>query len=102
MSSTNVHSKNNLKTSVAGIIFKATERTLEVPPRGQVFEIITSYVESQGNIEIATGEAKLYENGTLQLQDGNLLEMKNSNAYHDLTEKKLKAEKLNKETAKSR
>ena len=55
MSSTTVHSDNkNEKNTpcVAGSVFQPTEKTLEVPPKGQVYEVISSYIEEQGNIEI--------------------------------------------------
>lgn len=69
MSSTNVHSNQDM-ASVAGSIFQATPKTLEVPPKGQVFEAISSYIESQGNLEIAVGNATLKENGEMIKQDG--------------------------------
>lgn len=75
MSSTTVHSNNQkerITTSVAGSAFVATEKTLEVPPQGQVFEVISSYIEEQGNMEIPVGNCKLHENGVLETENGNI------------------------------
>ena len=83
MSSTTVHSKqNNQKnaTSVAGTVFKATEKTLEIPPKGQVFEVISNYVEEQGNLEIPVGNAVVNEKNQIVKQDGTTL-MLHENAF---------------------
>lgn len=86
MSSTTVHSKqNNQKntTSVAGTVFKATEKTLEIPPKGQVFEVISSYVEEQGNLEIPVGNAIINEKNQMVKQDGTIL-MLHENAFETI------------------
>ena len=86
MSSTTVHSKtNNQKntTSVAGTVFKATEKTLEIPPKGQVFEVISNYVEEQGNLEIPVGNAIVTEKNQMVKQDGTTL-MRHENAFETI------------------
>ncbi len=86
MSSTTVHSKtNNQKntTSVAGTVFKATEKTLEIPPKGQVFEVISNYVEEQGNLEIPVGNAIVTEKNQMVKQDGTTL-MLHENAFETI------------------
>lgn len=83
MSSTTVHSnQNNQKntTSVAGTVFKATEKTLEIPPKGQVFEVISRYVEEQGNLEIPVGNAIVNEKNQMVKQDGTTLKL-HTNAF---------------------
>ena len=104
MSSTTVHSNkkdDKNKPCVAGSVFQPTEKTLEVPPKGQVYEVISSYIEEQGNIEIPTGNAVVNENGQMQKEDGTVIVTLNPQAIKDLAsyrkqrdgkEKKLKAE----------
>ncbi len=75
MSSTNVPSNNN-NVSVAGSIFAAKKRTLDFPPKGRVYEVISSRIE-EGNMKIPVGNAKLQENGTLQLGNGTTVVMAN-------------------------
>ncbi len=97
MSSTTVHSKNqneNHTTSVAGSAFVATEKTLEIPPKGQVYEVISNYVEEQGNIEIPVGNAKLQENGILQMENGANVAMANPKAYQAIVENKRRREEM--------
>ena len=75
MNSTTVPSNNEKQrnaTSVAGSVFVATENTLEIPPKGQVFEVISSYIEEKGNIEIPAGNCKLNENGILETENGKI------------------------------
>ncbi len=92
MSSTTVHSNNKDNVSVAGSVFVATEKTLEVPPKGQVYEVISSRIE-EGNMEIPVGNAKLQENGTLQMENGTTIVMVNPKAYQAI----LNAKKQRKE-----
>ena len=78
MSSTTVHSnQNNQKntTSVAGTVFKATEKTLEIPPKGQVLEVISNYVEEQGNLETTVGNSIVNEKNQMVKQDGTIIMM---------------------------
>lgn len=106
MNSTNVPSNNeqNMRTtSVAGSIFKPTEKTLEVPPKKQIYEIIPSYIEEQGNMEIPTGNAKVYENGILETENGTTKKMTNPKAFQNMkvenqrkAEMKIKAAKTSK------
>ena len=65
----NKKNKKDMPT-VAGSTIQVTENTLEVPPRGQVYEVITGYIEEQGNMEIPAGDAIVNENGQMQLEDG--------------------------------
>ncbi len=96
MNTTNIPSNNRQTkrtTSVAGSIFRPTERTLEVPPQKQVYEIIPSYIEEQGNMEIPTGNAKVYENGILEMENGTTKKMENPRAYQNMkVQKQRKAE----------
>ena len=66
MSGTTVHSsKENKKEEpcVAGSITTFTERTVEVPENGQVYEEITSYIEEKGNMEIEAGDFEIGPDG---------------------------------------
>lgn len=107
MSSTTVHSNNQkerITTSVAGSAFVATEKTLEIPPQGQVFEVISSYIEEQGNMEIPVGDCKLNENGILETENGNItMEAKAYKRALDNKARKIemKAKAENKDKARS-
>lgn len=96
MNSTSVPSnyrQNKRTTSVAGSIFKPTEKTLEIPPQKQVYEVIPSYIEEQGNMEIPTGNAKVYENGILEMENGTTKKMANPKAFQNIkAEEQRKAE----------
>ncbi len=96
MSSTNVHSNNKDNVSVvAGSVFVATENTLEVPPKGkgQVYEVISSRIE-EGNMEIPVGNAKLQENGTLQMENGTTIVMVNPRVWQELLNAKKQREEM--------
>lgn len=91
MGSTTVHSKNSKSTvSIAGSAFKPTEKTLEIPPKAQVFEVIPSYVEKQGNIEIPAGEGFVTDKNELVKADGTVLKMKKPSAFKKIEEHKAK------------
>ena len=92
MSHTTVDSE---RTSVAGSIFKATEKTLEIPPKGQIFETITTYIEGQGDIEIPAGDAMVNEAGELKMQNGTTAII-GKEAYKNLQEAKKKREEMSK------
>lgn len=70
MSSTTVHSKS----SIAASQIYLTENTLEVPKDAKkVHEIVTTYIEEQGSLEISAGNAAVKENGEMMVQDGTIL-----------------------------
>ncbi|MGN1270265.1 MAG: hypothetical protein ACI4UU_05325 [Clostridia bacterium] len=94
MSSTNVHSKQNTVGSamVAGSAFNVTEKDLEFPPKGQVFEVVSGYIEEQGNIEIAAGNGFVTENGELVKQDGSAAKM-DPEAYRNIVKARKEREK---------
>ena len=97
MGSTTVHSKDSKSTvSIAGSAFKATEKTLEIPPKAQVFEVIPSYVEEQGNIEIPAGEGFVTDKNELVKADGTVLKMKKPSAFKEIAEHKSKTDKMRK------
>ncbi len=77
MSSTTVHSN----TSIAGSAFVATEKTVEIPPKGQVYEAITNYVEAKDNLEIPAGDAIIYKDGTMKKQDGSVAKLSQRDAF---------------------
>ncbi len=95
MSSTTVHSNNKDNGSVAGSVFVATENTLEIPPegKGQVYEVISSRIE-EGNMEIPVGNAKLQENGTLQMENGTTIVMVNPRVWQELLNAKKQREEM--------
>jgi len=104
MNSTSVPSNNNQNkrtTSVAGSIFKPTERTLEVPPKKQVYEVIQSYIEEQGNMEIPTGNAKVYENGILEMDNGTTKKMANPRAYQNMKEQEQRKAEMKAKAARA-
>ena len=94
MSSTNVHSKQNTVGSaiVAGSAFNVTEKDLEFPPKGQVFEAVSGYIEEQGNIVIAAGNGYVTENGELVKQDGSVAKME-PEAYRNMVKARKEREK---------
>ena len=94
MSSTNVHSKQNTVGSaiVAGSAFNVTEKDLEFPPKGQVFEAVSGYIEEQGNIVIAAGNGYVTENGELVKQDGSTVKM-SPEAYRNMIKARKEREK---------
>ena len=77
MSSTTVHSntqEKNKKASIAASGIYLTENSLEVPKDAKkVHEIITSYIEEQGNMEIPAGNATIKENGEMKLENGKIV-----------------------------
>ena len=79
----NKENKKDMPT-VAGSMIQVTENTLEVPPRGQVYEVITSYIDEQGNMEIPAGDAIVNENGQMQKADGTVIAILNPKAVKDL------------------
>lgn len=97
MSSTTVHSNNNqnkgILSIIAGSTFITTEKTLEVPPKSNVHEVISTYVEEQGNVEILVHNSNLKENGTLETPEGRVT-LKNPEAYKNILANKAKREKL--------
>lgn len=96
MSSTNVHSEQNTVSSaiVAGSAFKVTQREFEFPPKSQVFKAVSTYIEEQGNIEIAAEDGFVTENGDLIKKDGSISKLKSSQAYNNLKLAKKEREKL--------
>lgn len=103
MSSTTVHSKNSKSTvSIAGSAFKATEKTLEIPPKSQIFEVIPSYVEEQGNVELYVGESYVNDKNELVKSDGTVISMKSEKAFKKLLEHKNKKDKMQAKTSKSK
>lgn len=101
MSSTNVHSKkSNSTVSIAGSAFKATEKTLEIPPKAQVFEIIPSYVEEQGNIEIPAGDAYVNNRNEMVKADRTTCKMKDSKAFDEISKHKNQKDKMKMEALK--
>lgn len=87
MSSTNVHSNNQevkYAPSVAGTIFVATEKTLEVPPQGKVYEVIPSYIAEKGDMDISVVKSRLNEKGILEDENGKTYTMKNPKAYQNV------------------
>ncbi len=90
MSSTNVHSKQNTAglAIVAGSAFNVTDKDLEFPPKGQIFETVSAYIEEQGNIEIAAGNGFVTENGDLVRQDGSVAKMKKESYKNIINAKK--------------
>ncbi len=98
----NKKNKKDMPT-VAGSTIQVTENTLEVPPRGQVYEVITGYIEEQGNMEIPAGDAIVNENGQMQLEDGTVIATLNPQAVKDLVSyKKQREEKSKKVKASSK
>lgn len=85
MSSTNVHS-NKSTVSIAGTAFIPTEKTLEIPPKSQVFKGITSYVEEQGNIEISVGTGYINEKSELITAEGKIISMKDKQAFKKISD----------------
>lgn len=70
MSSTTVHSKS----SIAASQIYLTENTLEVPQDAKkVHEIVTTYIEDQGSLEIPAGNGNVKENGEMSIQDGTII-----------------------------
>ena len=89
MSRTTVHSnKENEKNtpSIAGsvILIDDERKTIDVPQQGQVYKVISSYIEEQGNMEIPTGDAIVNENGQMQKGDGTVIAILNPRAVKDL------------------
>lgn len=103
MSSTNVHSKKSKSTgSIAGSAFKPTEKTLEIPPKTQVFEVIPSYVEEQGNIEIPAGDAYVNDRNEMVKADGTIAKMKNPKAFDEISKHKNQKDKMGEKASKSK
>lgn len=94
MSSTTVHSKQNTvgSTKLAGSALKVTEKDLEFPPKGQVFETVSQYIEEQGEIEITAGDGFITENDDIEKQDGSTVKAY-AGAYNDLIEARKNREK---------
>ena len=101
MSSTTVHS-NKSTGSVAGSAFIATEKTLEIPPKSQVFKAIPNYVEEQGNIEIPVSEGYVTEKSELVKADGTKVAMKNKNAFEEISKHKNQKDKMRSEASKAK
>ena len=98
----NKENKKNMST-VAGSVMRVTKNTLEIPPKGQVYEVITSYIEEQGNMEIPAGYATVNENGQMQIEDGTIIAVLNPQAVKDLLSyKKQRQEKGKKINASSK
>ncbi len=73
MSHTTVDSnkKENRKSSATALMFYTNEKTLEVPPTRNVNEVISTYVEDQGNIELEARNAILNEKGQIIDENSN-------------------------------
>ena len=89
MSRTTVHSNKESEKntpSIAGsvILIDDERKTIDVPQQGQVYKVISSYIEEQGNMEIPTGDAIVNENGQMQKADGTVIATLNPKAVKDL------------------
>lgn len=104
-STTGLSTQETNHTTIAGTAFDLTEKSLVVPPEKQVYVEIPSNI-GNGSIEIPVGNARVYENGTLEMQDGTKIKMANAKAYQNMAKRrdersqmKVKAEQKTKKQA---
>ncbi len=108
MSRTTVHSNKESEKSapsIAGSVIQINDKTntIDVPQKGQVYKVISSYIEEQGNMEIPTGDAIVNENGQMQDIDGTVIVTLNPQAVKDLNSyKEQREEKARKLKSKNK
>lgn len=108
MSSTTGHSTrkiNNIAMDGTEFYVDGKEKKLDFPPNGAVLKVIPNSIEEE-IMEIPVGIARVYENGTLEMQDGTKIKMANAKAYQNMAKRrdessqmKVKAEQKTKKQA---
>lgn len=94
MNSTNVPSKKENKIRITGSAIYVTDKALEIPKDAIRVDKAIVFGENE-SMEIPVGEAKLNENGTLELQNGTIITMVNPKVYQTLKANKERKEKMN-------
>ena len=107
MNNTNVYSDNQEKENIAPACSQVvpTEKNLEFPPNKDKYNTHNygvSYDQAkEGEIEFQTGNSRVNEDGTLELQNGTTIAMVNPKAYQVIANY-MRQQKEMKEKAKQR
>lgn len=93
-STTGLSTQETNHTTIAGTAFDLTEKSLVVPPEKQVYVEIPSNI-GNGSIEIPVGNAKVYENGDVELSNGKIIKLVDKNAYKNIAKRQLEKAQMN-------
>ena len=101
MNSTSVPSnkKNDQKVNnpapVCGQTIPTEEKGMEMPPKAASWGISVNEARN-GELEIPVGNSRINENNTLEMDNGNIIDMKNPNAFKNVVSAKTQRNEMNK------